>query len=676
MTGRRANFLVIRRLLTRAAVAAVACAAASAYAAPNDAVVISNKRERQWLTLEPIRGALDLRATHQRDSSSSGGSTSSTDSLLFAESLSLSSGASILSPNFINLNFGGSFGLTQQTFNAPDRKETTNGTLYTYDVSADILRNSSLPVFLYARQTQDLLTRNFASALETSTSEYGANLTLRSDVLPTWLRIYHTETTQRELSGVEDYTLSQDNLELHTEADIGERQHLTLDYRLAAINQNDGATGGISDNYTSHDFQLGHAWDILGDGHYTLATTLSYNQQDGNFASEHLHFDTRLRARHSPTFETYYDYTYDQRTYQTSELLTHRLQSGFQHRLFESLVTTGQVAYDKTGSDTGGDSDSLSLNLGFGYSKKVPLGRLNLDLNLGYRTQNFDGASSVLPVLDDARTFSDDQPILLTAQGVDPASLVIRDSRGIGTYVRGVDYTVDTVRNRIEIRRIFGGAISRDEAVLLNYAILPQPPYTSDTTTLSLGGRYDFDEGPLNGLGVFARYFQQDQSISSDIPTSLIAENVTDITYGVDYRIWKLTLTAEQQKHDSNITPYNATRLRAVYTDRFGQRIVLRLHAAFSAYEYPNDGTTTDLMTIGGNLDYYITRELRAIVSALYRNENDSSFGQTTGFEQQVELRWQHRQTDVFMLLRNTMLDTTGGDSTSLLVQFGIRRVF
>ncbi len=92
--------------------------------------------------------------------------------------------------------------------------------------------------------------------------------------------------------------------------------------------------------------------------------------------------------------------------------------------------------------------------------------------------------------------------------------------------------------------------------------------------------------------------------------------------------------------------------------------------------DYTAENANSSYSTASGKLNYQITREIEAMVSAAGSYEEDSRYGPTTGLEQQAEIRWKHRQTEVFFLLRNTYFETSQAGNSTLLFQLGLRREF
>jgi hypothetical protein len=249
---------------------------------------------------------------------------------------------------------------------------------------------------------------------------------------------------------------------------------------------------------------------------------------------------------------------------------------------------------------------------------------------------------------------------------------------GVGgrTYVQGIDYTVEPSPGGVTLRRVPGMAIPFQQAVLVDYLTNPQPENTSTTNTFTVGGRYDFEQGFLNGAGVYARYTQQDQSIDSDDPSVFIPNSFTDIVFGADYRYRWLTLGAERETHDSTIFPFNANRYYAHWLHRFSADTTYSVNINYDQVDYPDEDNHVDFLTLAGTFQHRFTRELYGNAMVLWRNEDDQLRGTTRGLEEQIELQWTHRQTTVYGLFRNAQLESERTDNSFQMFEVGIRREF
>lgn len=670
-------------ILLAAAVLGTLAAAARADEGP---VVLGKHERAPVLTLDPFHGSLGLNGYYAYDSlKGSGTPTTSTDTLI-QEQLNLSTGGGIVSKNLVDWHASVTGGLTQEWFESPGQSSTNNGVLEAYDLSASILKTTEFPVSLFAQQAQQNIDRSFAGMLQNTVSTYGALFAYRSPKLPTTLRIYHIETTQADLGGAIQYSDKENNLDFSTQYEPADRQNLTLNYHYSTVEQDNPGT--LTNAYDTQNLDATHTWGLDANGRFLLTSTFNYDEQTGESAYTHTRLDERLRYRYSENFETFIDYALDQQQYVASTSLLNRFTGGFTHRLFESLTTTGIAGASQTDRSFSGTSASTSTTddvfatLAFNYIKKVPLGDLGANLSLGYDQTNNGAIGSTQQVIGDVQTFPPGlQPIILARPGVNPSTVKVFNAAGNHQYLANTDYTVHEVGNTVQIDQVPGGALTPGQTVKLNYDIDPLPGYTATTTNFSTGLRYDIREGWLNGFGVYLQYSQQDQTISSTSPGSIVPDNVRDTLVGAEYHIWKLTLRAEQENRESTLAPSDSTRFAVTYLDRLGARTTVAINAYETFVTYPSTGPTdsggdTTFTSIDARLDYQISRELRALFTVRWQNNEDSRFGNTMGFEDQGELRWNVRQTEFYVLARHTYLTSTGSDNTSFLFQFGITRQF
>ncbi|WP_428938343.1 hypothetical protein [Fontivita pretiosa] len=642
-------------------------------------IVFGQRQRRDPFSLQITHAELELLYRRQSDTvdPDDGPKTTFTEDR-FEETFSLWSNGYIYHPNLVELNLAGSFGLTQSWTDSDGLSDSQFGTLYEWDANATILRKEDTPLTLYSRRSRQLVTRELGPTLDNTITTHGGILELRSKAVPTRLEAFHQEQQQSGIdeSGIGDFDLTQNTFIWHSEARPTVNQFWTWDY---TFNQVQETTRGIgSHEFVNHDATLSHSMEFGRNDRSSLNSSVNYFDQSGDFVIRRLHWAELLRLEHSDSFTTRYQYTLDQQSFQDTEELTHRGTAGFIHRLYRSLVTTGEVGIQQTDRNSGGDSFQTFANIDFDYRKKVPLGVFTAALGYGWNEQRNDPQTQQTFVIDDPRTFNDPQPIIIPRSGVIPGSLVITDSTGLIIYQEGLDYTVRAFPDRLEIDRVIGGRITNGQTILLDYQLQPLGGNTTTTNGFYIGGRYTIEQGALQGVSVYARYSEQDQTIDSDTPIQIVPNSYTDVLYGIEYAIrpWHLTLSAEQQWHDATISPFDATRFMARYTDRIRIDTTLNLDASYHIVSYPDEDDTLNLLILVAQVQHRFSPRLWGSVSVLYRNEQDELRGETNGWEQQLELQWRHRQTYIYTLLRNTMVQTEFQDNTFQFLEIGIRREF
>ncbi len=662
---------VVRGVIA-AAVAAVVLGSVNRTWARDEVQVYGQKQQHPFLTLDPFYGSLALDTVVQSDSLKNGDSSTTSQTVLMEEKLTLATGAAILSKNFLDLRTSVTLGLSE-AWTTGTSTSSEYGILQAYDLSAALLKNSMVPVTVYARRTESFINRSFVGLLKNDVTQYGADVTVRSEVLPTTLRIYRTETQQSALNGENQFTLNENNVDLHSEYTQLTNQTLSLDYHYTGIQQTN--SDEAANTFDTHQLDLSHTIDFTGSNQYTLSSTLNYSLQSGTYSFERLRIDELLRMRHTQDFETWVNETLNKESINDSQDIDNRVSTGFTHHLFDSLTTNGRVGYEQDQRNDGGSSRSTFWDVGSGYTKLTPLGRLSLSVSLGESQMNTDEIGVSRQVIGEAHAFNDPFPVVLNQQNINSASIAVFDATNTRQFVSGTDYTVTVFPSRIEINRVITGAIANGQSVLVNYQVNPSPATTTATTSYGFGARFDFDAEPLRGLGLYGRYSNQSQEVISSGPMVIKPDNVTDVVVGADYRIWKLMFNAEQEWRESTLSPYNSLRFSARYSDRLSGRSRLTITAHQSFIDYPDEGTQLALTQLDGRLEYDITRNLRSSISSEFRYETQSGEA-TMGFDEQADLRWVFRQTQVYLSIRYSLLEAQSSQEQTLFLTAGIQRNF
>ncbi len=677
---------------------ALALAAGLVAAGPGSAgaeegpVVIGGQKERKFRFLDFDRPELTLETTmlYATGSFSGNSESSSSKNLVFEETAGLRTSGYIVSPSFFEMSLAGLIGLQQsqtnvdsttgvQPYTIDDRSDQT---IYEYDVRGTLRRESILPVSAYATRSQELVNRTFSETMQSTFNSYGVDVSYNSRILPSSFRLYHQDNTQTSLGGVQDFSTSTDAFEWHTQWQPTSSQSLTWDYRLTQGSQVNGdrILGEASDSTSSQsqDATLIHSVAFGANRAANLTSSLNYSDQTGDFAQERLQLDERFHVQHNKTFETNWFYRYFDTTYQDVEQIEQNVRANFVHRLFSSVVTSGNIGARFLDMDNGASqSNEQYADLDTTYTKNVPLGVLTLNAHAALSQQQNDAQVAPVEVLDEPHTFNNYQPIILSQQFLDPNSIRITNKDNTFTYRKNVDYTVRSFPGRIEIWPRPGGIMGPVVSTLIDYTLNPQPANNASTDSFSFGASYEFTEGTFKGFGVFAGYLMQDQTIDSAQADSFVPDNIRELTLRAHYNIWKLIFTAEYKDHESTLSPYTETRLDAQFQHRTKGGTNLTLDVQYQIYDYPSGaGERLDILTASGSLDQQFSSTLHGSLNASYIQEQIEGQGSIHGTDVELRLDWKYRQTQVYGTVRHSTLNTEDSDSSFMLFQVGIKRTF
>ena len=292
---------------------------ASPLAAQDDGpVVITKKQEFKWFKLDLSRThvTLDIYGRREIDEVTPRGEDKRRDTEdRLTEELKFETEGFIGHPNFIKLELSAGIRLRQEWIESDtlDTDDNTEENLNEYDVSALILQEGDAPFTLYSRRTQNTIDRQFAGSLDSTLTEHGAMLRLKSDTLPSFFNYFHREQEQTSLQGVSDFDLVQDTFQWQSQFKPGEGQLLTWDYTYDNVDES-GALRG-SNQFERHDAIATHNWSFGKREHpNNLRSVLTYYKETGRFPLERIRLDESLDLRHTRNFETRYDYLFQKQT--------------------------------------------------------------------------------------------------------------------------------------------------------------------------------------------------------------------------------------------------------------------------------------------------------------------------------------------------------------------------
>ncbi len=628
--------------------------------------------------LEHYHFTLDMFGRRRVDENTPAGGAKTRDTEdLFREELTFTGDGFIGHPNLLKLDFSATLRLEQISLDGPTigGSERTSENLNEYNISGLLFQRSKTPITIHSRRSQVLIDRQFASSLDSVITEHGVRISSLDADFPHHLRYTHREQSQENQAGISDFNIRQDTVGWQGHLTLGPGHRLIWDYALDHVNEQ----GQIrpANSFNRQDGVITHTLDFGPGRRNNLRTDLRIFRESGQFPFNRLNLDESLRLHHSDSLQTQYDYSYNRQTRLGVKQTQHRGSMLFRHQLYDSLSTTGDFGASILDLPTDHfTSREIFGSLNPEYQKRVPNGMLFATTQVNWNRQKDDDRGSILQIIDEPRTFDASDIILLTRRNIILSTIVVTDSTGLIFYVDGTDYVTQAIGEDVRIRRVLGGTIAPGQTVLIDYDIGPEPGGT--TTTFGLGGsvRYTLEEGPLRGLSIFARYFDQDQSRSGLNARLLTEADFHELIYGMDYALDGLILNAEWQNRESTVSSFDATRLEARYLQHSSPGSNFSLSANYYAIEYPDSNLETTITTLSARWNTQLTQKLRANLELIWRDESDTSSGDVEGLEQELNLTWKHRQTTVYASIRNAFTNSTVNDTLAQTLLLGIRREF
>ncbi len=543
-----------------------------------------------------------------------------------------------------------------------------------YDLRALILGKGPAPVTVYTRRDQTLLQQEFAGTIDSTTTEHGVTVQAFGDTLPTVFNYFHREQQQSDQLGLTDSRLRQDTFSVQSQWALTPHQRITLDYAFDDIHESQGA--GVATNYQRHDATLTHNLGFGPQDRSSLRSSARIYDQEGDFARRDLRLDELLLLRHTDRLESRYNLVLQDREVAGLEQQAIRGNASVRHKLFESLVSTASAggSHDSIGSEF--TSDQAFGDVGLQYTKKVPYGRLDASAGFAYNHTVDSEQGSDVTIADEGHTFNDPLPIVISRRDVLAGSIVVSNSAGILIYSEGLDYTVRALPDRAEIFRVVGGRIADGQTVLVDYVIGPEPGNTIDTFATTVSARYGINEGWFSGVSLYVTYQQIDRTLDTVDPSGFVLDDSRRLLYGAEYRIGEITLRGEREQRESTVSPSVTNRLQGRYDRSLGPGSFLAIVLTHEDTRYTAEDNRVELNRAEAQWRESLGRDLDLRLRLLYRDEHNEFAGDSRGLEQNLELHWRKRQTEISVSINNSLLEGEHADTLSQTFSVGLRRSF
>jgi hypothetical protein len=635
-------------------------------------------KQRHLIRHDRINGEVEFVAEDRTDEQGISGNKRKSKTKVFEERVRLKTQGDIYHPDLLFYNAVLGFGLAQQSLDSDEESDNHSESLNDYNVFAQFLRGKSYPTTFYANKSEELIPRQFLGSLRTERYNRGATLSLRSRDWPMTFQYTASETSQDGLLSLERDFFERDDerFRYSVNHDFGELSHLNIDIDRTSVSQRSvGASIETdTDRYTIlHDLIFG------ADEEHRLDSFFNYTDQSGTFNFENTQLDERLRLQHFDNFLTNYELrlTDSKRdAYINKEV---RGQAGFEHRLYESLVTTANLFMTKTNFEsenflkTEGDIKQKGGSLAFNYRKKNPWGVLLSTYTTSLTKQS--GSSGGI-VTDESHIVNDPLPVILNRTNIETSSIVVTDSTGLFTYTQGDDYIIEEISGQVQLEIIIPGTslpnISDGQEILVDYKVLVEPDRQEDTYRQNFTIRERFN----NGLSAYYAYRRQEEDVSSEIMV-ITPDEYTVNTVGTDYTLKGLFLQAEYSDEDSTQVPSTSKKLQGRYSWPINSNtnISMRVINQWLNFSEP-DKRDVELFKTGAEIFSRLTNEYTISARAYYRDEDDTRFGITRGFQFSSELKYNFRQLSVLTGVEYNMLDRRSDEINSSFFYFRLKRLF
>jgi hypothetical protein len=632
-------------------------------------------KQRPLLRHDRIQGEVELVAERRTDEQGTSGNKRESKTKVIEERIRLKTEGDIYHPDFFFYTAAVGFGLAQQKIDSDDVSAKDTESLNDYNFFGHLLRSKSYPTTFHASKSEDLIARQFLGSLRTERKTEGATLLLRSKTSPMTFQYNASETDQDELASLatDFFNREDERFRYSLSHEFSQSSHLSFDFDRTEVSQR---SLGVSQKTDTDRYSLLHDLNFGGDEENRLDSLFNYADQSGSFDFKNWQWEERLRLQHSASFQTNYDFRFSELKRETFKNQETRGKAGFEYKLYDNMVTTANIFTSKTDLDTQGDIKQNGGSIAVNYWKNNPWGTLFSTYTASLTESKQTGGAGTGVVIDESHIFTDPLPITLDRVNIDTSSILVTDNTGLNIYTLGDDYTVTEINGRIQLNvTTLGGIppnVSNGQEIFVDYNFFIEPEREEDTTRQNFTIKERFD----NGLSLYYTHRRQDEDVSSSL-TEIAPDEFSVNTVGTDYVNKGLFLQAEYSDEDSTQIPSTSKMLQGRYSWTVNKDTTasLRVSNHWLDFDEP-DNRDVELFKSGAEIFSRLTDEFSISARGDYRDEDDTRFGSTRGFQFNSELQYNFRQLSFSAGIEINSLDRRNDTIDGDFLYFRLKRVF
>jgi hypothetical protein len=632
-------------------------------------------KQRPLLRHDRIKGEIELVAERRTDEQGTSGNKRESKTKVIEERVRLKTEGDIYHPDLFFYTAAVGLGLARQSIDSDDVSEKDRESLNDYNIFAQLLRSKSYPTTFHANKSEDLIARQFLGSLRTERETMGASLLLRSKTSPMTFQYNTSKTDQDELASLarDFFERDDERFRYSLTHEFSKSSHLSFDFDRTEVSQR---SLGVSQNTDTDRYSLLHDLNFGSDEENRLDSLFNYADQTGSFDYKNWQWEERLRLQHTGRFQTNYDIRFSELKRETFKNQETRGKAGFEYKLYDNVVTTANIFTSKTDLDTQGDIKQNGGTVSVNYWKNNPWGTLFSTYTASLTQSKQSGGAGTGVVIDESHIFTDPLPITLDRVNIDTSSIVVTDNTGLNIYTLGDDYTVTEINGRIQLNMTtFGGIppnVSNGQEIYVDYNFFIEPEREEDTTRHNFTIKERFN----NGISLYYAHRRQDEDVSSSI-TEISPDEFTVNTVGTDYVNKGLYLQAEYIDEDSTQIPSTSKMVQGRYSWPVNKdtRASLRVSNHWLDFDEP-DNRDVVLFKSGAEIFSRLSDEYSISARADYRDEDDTRFGSTRGFQFNSEVQYNFRQLNISAGIEVNSLDRRNDKIDGDFLYFRLKRFF
>ncbi|MCF8378924.1 MAG: hypothetical protein K9H49_05055 [Bacteroidales bacterium] len=498
----------------------------------------------------------------------------------------------------------------------PDRSEVR--TLNKLGIKATAFNNKPLTLNTYLNFNQSYFNRELLTDVKSDNRLLGGILTSNNKYLPLSLSFRKTKWDQTELQSGRNFSMDQSNIEGRIYKTFGQNDKNELVYSHDEYNYRYSDLDDVI-NKTDR-MRLSNNFYFDEKKNYSYNSLISYINQKGNHEYNRIESIQRIlfNLPNNFRFTGNYDYYNRDELFQTTA--QNRVRGELHHKLFLSLKSNLFIDYSNLNRKSTFESQESTTKSGidFKYTKKIPLGQLNLAYSYFRQHQSAVSESPLIQIRSEEHKLSDDEIVLLDKAFIDPASIEVKDETGTIQYRQDLDYILVERNNFIEIQRVLGGLIVDNQIIYVDYIATPPGTYDYNAHNNS------FSASLLLFKHIIELYYRRSAQDYSNISQNdlLTLNYYTQNMVGGRVDIGFVRFGIELDDYESSIIPYQMMRYYMNLNAKIGKKFLLSLNGNIRDYIIIDNETDRLYANLSGRLAYNINRKMKVNLDVGYLNQS------------------------------------------------------
>ena len=519
-------------------------------------------------------------------------------------------------PNFLILDLGGEF--NPEYTNAdylviPDRTESR--TAEKIEAATTFFNGKPLTLKAYVNYNKSFTNRENLSNIKTNSYNYGGNLSWANRIVPVQLSYNQGKWEETEIQTDRVYTDYHKRFEGRLNRSFSKRDRNEFIYYhndFRRVDQIAGETRNISDN-----FDLNNRIFFDNQQRYLFTSLISGTNQRGTDtfrrlqAMENMSFDLKKNFR----LDGNYTYGNMDRDFQT--LIQHSVETSLRHQLFQSLYTSLFYEYNKANQSFYTEAKN-KIGIDARYEKKIPRGHLLLAGNYYQQGLQYHGESTSLRVLNEEHVLTDGEIVLLDKPNAIVSSVVVRDLTGTIIFQLFIDYILIERNAYVEIQRVPGGKIPNKTAVSIDYTFNQPGTFQYVLSSARIHASLSFFNRLVEGYYTWVKQDYNHLKNTDNVTLDYITQNI----YGLKLEYKFVSLGAEYETYQSNITPYNLWSYFAQFQGNAKEKLLFSIHGNLRNYHMVYNDSYQMYADVMGNIAYAFTSHTRLTMELGYRKQS------------------------------------------------------